>query len=62
LSYCRQGCGIKWNPIRCEAAGKPLTFAESKAEALKYGDRLPTKAEMETFLGSGKYNGPMLKD
>jgi len=60
LSFCRQGCGLKWSDIRCEDVGRPLTFAESKTEALKYGDRLPTKSEMEKFMFTAKYKDPIL--
>lgn len=26
LSYCRQGCGLKWGETRCEKSATPLNF------------------------------------
>jgi hypothetical protein len=59
VSFCRQGCGLKWGSTRCEKANKPLSYDESKVEAMKYGSRLATNAELTDFMKT-KYKGAIL--
>ena len=50
LSFCRQGCGLKWGGTRCERSATPLNFEQSKAEALKRGSRLASLQEIDELL------------
>jgi hypothetical protein len=56
LSYCRQGCGLKWGETRCEKSATPLNFQQAKVEALKRGSRLASLPEINELL-----NGKAIK-